>query len=251
MQRRDVVYILKEDIEPNELRYSLRTVAEHFPCRYVWFVCGNPEGFKPDRVLEHEQQGGTKWERVRSSLIKVCQNPKVSDEFFLFNDDFFVLADPPRDFVNYSNGTIGKRIRDITKRHGRRSKYTEELRELKTYLSRCDYDTVSFAVHMPMLFEKDKLLKLLTSRNCSPMIRSLYGNVYEIPFVYHKDVKIYDTVSVPGNDWDYVSTSEVSFDFGKVGEWIREMFPNPCKYETQTAKEYNKELYTEDGDDVY
>lgn len=249
--KNDIVYILREDIDPKELRFSLRSVAKYFPCRKVWFVCGHPEGFKPDAYLEHEQKGGTKWERVRSSLLEVCRCEDITENFYLFNDDFFVLAQPPKEFINYSNGTIGKRIADISKRYGRMSKYTEELDTLKKYLIRHESDTVSFAVHMPILINRADMLKVLTMKNSSPMFRSLYGNLCEVPYIYHKDVKIYDMNTIPGEGWDYVSTTEVSFEFGKVGEWIREKFPNPCKYETQTAKEYNKELYTEDGDDVY
>ena len=76
MKKRDIVYILKNDIGTgsDELRYSLRSVAENFPVRYVWFVGGVPEGFKPDKTIKHEQRGGTKWERAKSSLIEACKN---------------------------------------------------------------------------------------------------------------------------------------------------------------------------------
>ena len=45
----DVVYVLKSNIDPEELRYSLRSVEKNFPHRYVWFVGSQPEGFKPDK----------------------------------------------------------------------------------------------------------------------------------------------------------------------------------------------------------
>ena len=255
MEKRDVVYILRNDItgKTDELLYSLRSVAENFPVRFVWFVGGCPEGFYPDKMIKHEQTGGTKWERAKSSLIEACRCKEISDEFYLFNDDFFVLKEPTGDFINFVNGTIGKRVADIViNNRGGTSAYTRGLDDLARRLRRMQKDTLSFAVHMPLLVDKKKMLDLLTGRNAHFSFRSLYGNYYEIPYIYHKDVKIYTMNEEPGEDWDYLSTTEQSFAFGKVGEWIRKRFPNPCKYEQKPkGKNYARELYSEDGDEVY
>lgn len=255
MEKRDVVYILRNDItgKTDELLYSLRSVAENFPVRFVWFVGGCPEGFYPDKMIKHEQTGGTKWERAKSSLIEACRCKEISDEFYLFNDDFYVLKEPTGDFINFVNGTIGKRVADIViNNRGGTSAYTRGLDDLARRLRRMQKDTLSFAVHMPLLVDKKKMLDLLTGRNGHFSFRSLYGNYYEIPYIYHKDVKIYTMNEEPGEDWDYLSTTEQSFAFGKVGEWIRKRFPNPCKYEQKPkGKNYARELYSEDGDEVY
>lgn len=236
MKKRDIVYILKNDIgaDCQELRYSLRSVAENFPVRYVWFVGGCPDGLKPDKKIEHEQKGGNKWERARSSLIEACKNKDITDEFYLFNDDFFVLRQPVGDFVNMTDGTIGRRVSEIIRNNkGGTSSYTRGLEDLQYRLKRKGKDVISFAVHVPMLIDKRDMLELLTGRDAHYSFRSLYGNIYEIPYIYHKDCKIYDMVGLPGDDWDYLSTTERSFEFGKVGAWIRDRFPNPCKYETE------------------
>lgn len=255
MEKRDVVYILRNDITgtTDELLYSLRSVAENFPVRFVWFVGGCPEGFYPDKMIKHEQTGGTKWERAKSSLIEACRCKEISDEFYLFNDDFYVLKEPTGDFINFVNGTIGKRVADIViNNRGGTSAYTRGLDDLARRLRRMQKDTLSFAVHMPLLVDKKKMLDLLTGRNAHFSFRSLYGNYYEIPYIYHKDVKIYTMNEEPGEDWDYLSTTEQSFAFGKVGEWIRKRFPNPCKYEQKPkGKNYARELYSEDGDEIY
>lgn len=226
----DIVYVLKKDIEPEELRYSLRSVDKYFPHRSVWFVGGCPEGLKPDHMLEHEQSGGTKWERVKSSLIEICKQPELSEDFYLFNDDFYILKPQTGEFINMTDGTIERRITEIVTRSGS-SGYTRQLKDLKTHLSYRGYDTISFAVHMPFLVNKTNLLTLLRSRDQHQMFRGLYGNVYKVPYIYHKDCKIYDKENIPGQDWDYLSTTEVSFQFGKVGEWIRETFREPSRFE--------------------
>lgn len=238
---RDIVYILKREIDPGELRYSLRSVAENFPARSVWFVCGCPEGFAPDVYIDHEQTGGTKWERVRSSMIEVCKRPDLSEDFFLFNDDFFVLKEQTGEFVNMTDGTIGRRINEIKHRFGGSSAYTTALKELDNLLKYKGFDTISFAVHVPFLVNKYKMLELLTSRNNNKMFRGLYGNIYKVPYIYHKDVKIYDMQSTPGDDWEYLSTTEQAFAWGAVGEWLRDRFPNPCKYEKDGGANNDKQ----------
>lgn len=247
--KRDVVYILKEGIESEELKYSLRSVDENFPHRKVWFVGGQPTSLMPDGRIRHKQTGMTKWERVRSSLLEIVKNKDISDEFFLFNDDFFVLSEQSENFINFSNGTIEKRCLDIRKRTGKISNYVQRLDRLRIRLMKQGYDSVSFAVHMPMLLDKQKVKETL-DRFSEPMFRSAYGNFHKIPYIYHEDVKIYDNESVPVFD-DYCSTTEDSFKDGKVGVFIRERFKEPSRFETEELTSYPRELYTEEGDEVH
>ena len=109
-QKIDVVYILKADIDPYELRYSLRSVEKNFPFRKVWFVCGQPKGFEPDGRIVHKQTGDTKWEKARSSLLKVCASEEITEDFYLFNDDFFVMKPFKGEFINYTAGTLDRRL---------------------------------------------------------------------------------------------------------------------------------------------
>ncbi len=81
------------------------------------------------------------------------------------------------------------------------------------------------------------------------MFRSLYGNTYEIPYTKHDDVKIYTTDKLPESD-DYLSCTEKTFGEGLVGEYIRNKFTHPCKYEF-IKQAYAHELYTEEGDERY
>ena len=108
----DIIYILKPDIKPEELRYSLRSVEENFPHRKVFFVCGQPKGFEPDGRIRH-QQTGSKWERIRSSMYEVINTEEVTDDFFLFNDDFFVMKPFEGEFVNYVNRTLGEYVQKL------------------------------------------------------------------------------------------------------------------------------------------
>ena len=231
MENLDIVYILKENMDPSELTYSLRSVEQNFPHRKVWFVCGQPKGLVPDGRIVHKQVGATKWERVRSSWMEICRNKDIADDFFLFNDDFFVLQ-PVTEFLNMSDGTIRRRVNELLERRGN-SNYCRNLKESEGLLREAGFNTNSFALHVPFLVNKVKVLETLNTFDL-PMFRNLYGNQHGVPFVYHPDVKIWEIDRVPSDDWDYVSTTEDTFRYGAVGQWIRKKYPTPSRFERGT-----------------
>ena len=240
MAKYDIVYILKNDISSDEIRYSLRSVCENFPFKRIIFIGGCPEGIKPDVYIPHEQTGSTKWQRARSSLLKILKDENISDKFFLFNDDFYVLKKQKENFINFANGTIENRIREIERKTKKTSSYSEMLRALQRNLLSQKKDTVNFALHLPMLIDRKEALKILTENGKEPMFRSFYANFADIPYIRHKDVKIYDLDSLPIFD-DYLSTSDESFKNGAVGVWIRDRFPEPCKYEILEEQKDDKQ----------
>ena len=110
----DICYILKPDIEPDELRYSLRSVEANFPHNKVWFVCGQPKGFEPDGKIEHTQTGNSKWAQIKSSMWEIVKNPDITENFFLFNDDFFIMKPiNTSKFINFVDGTLERRIDEL------------------------------------------------------------------------------------------------------------------------------------------
>lgn len=225
---RDIVYILRDELDTDELRYSLRSIEQNFPHRMVWFVGGCPKGYKPDRVLRHIQTGANKWERIRSSMYKVIKQDELTDEFYLFNDDFFVMKPFEGEFVNYVDRTLNDRINEF-KAENNMNRYAQTLVDARNELANMGYSTMNFEVHMPMLFKKDQVFKAVTK--CpSPQMRSIYGNVTGCPYQQHKDVKIHQANGVPP-DMDFISTSDKSFLYGEVGEYIRKVFDKKCRYE--------------------
>lgn len=246
----DIVYILKNDISSEEIRYSLRSVEENFPHRKVFFFGGRPPMINPDVMVPIHQFGMNKWEKVRNSLIKVCQNDEVTDDFFLFNDDFYILKPvDTENFINFSDGDLEGRARDIIHRYGKGSQYSTQLLQTATFLKAHGKPSKSFVLHLPMLINKQKALEVLTMKGMPPMFRSLYANMAEVPYETRKDVKIYTNDLTPGEDWDYLSTTDESFRDGEVGKWIRARFPNSSRFEKINAPVHD--LYTEEGDDTY
>ena len=249
----DIVYILKDGIDPAELTQSLRSIDKNFPHRKVWFVGAQPEGLTPDLRLPHKQSGSNKWERVCSSYLKICNNPTISENFFLFNDDFFVLKRIDRDdeFINFVDGTLENKVRKLTSNLNGSSTYSKKLADLSIYLKMKNLDTMNFALHLPFLYNKSLIKKTLNEFPNTPMFRSAYGNLNDVPYKSHKDIKIYDRITIPSENWDYVSTTEETFARGKVGEYIRNLFPEPSRFEAGYYNNKVKELQTEEGEERY
>lgn len=225
----DLIYILKADIETEELKYSLRSVEQNFPINRVWFVGGQPEGLEPDIRLKHDQVGNSKWEMIRSSMWKAVSDERLSEDFFLFNDDFFVMEPVDTDsFRNFVDGTLERRIDELHSESGM-NPYTRTLFKLEQELKTMHEPTMNFDVHLPMLLNKEQVRSTLYKCS-SPQMRSAIGNINRLPFVIHPDVKVYDLESVPVNE-TYLSTNDDTFRKGNVGKYIRETFTTKSRFE--------------------
>ena len=230
MRKYDIVYILKANARNDELRYSLRSVVKNMEYRKIWFYCGKPEDITPDCYVAHKQIGGSKWERVRSSLIEVCKNDDITKQFWLFNDDFYVTQ-PMESAKNYHRGLLKDHILDIERRHGGASTgYTRQLRNCMTQLQDAGLTTLDYAIHIPMLVDRQKALETLMMFPRCPMFRSLYGNYAQIGGDYITDCKTVDPNKVIDKDAPFFSTSNRSFA-GEVQRQLADMFPDACKYE--------------------
>lgn len=232
MNKYDVVYILKEYAQPDELRYSLRSICENLEFNRVWFYCGKPKGITPDVYVSTKQTGATKWERVRSSLIDICKNDEITPFFWLFNDDFYILK--PFDRTEpYHVGELRDHIKRVESRHGGRiSAYTRRLRECERQLKEAGLTTLDYAIHVPLLVDRSKMLETLEAFPSCPMFRSLYGNYAAIGGTQRTDVKISEATTVPNAALDLLSSSDVAFH-GEVGRFLAERFPEVCKYEAK------------------
>ncbi len=229
--KHDVVYILKNNYSSEELRYSLRSVVENFPYRKIWFYGGKPDGIEPDEYVEYIQVGKTKWEKVNNTLRLICQNDEITEDFWLFNDDFFIMQ-KVTDLEPMYAGTLESRVKSIqSKRNGRPSQYSIQLKGAARILKAEGYDTLNYALHVPMLINREKALQTLEKFNNCPMFRSLYGNHHSIGGCQVRDVKINDLDKEPTGFEVLLSTKDSSFNDGAVGRYIREQFAHKCKYE--------------------
>lgn len=222
----DIVYFVKDTKSNEELRYSLRSL-KNFPHRKVWFYGGCPDGLKPDHHISVVQDQPTKWQNILKMYKLVCENDDITEDFWLFNDDFFVMKKVKKG-PNWFNGDLYKRVVTLEDTHNSFTPYSQQLRFTLQELESMGCDTLNYALHVPMLMNRKKVLEL-TKIVDGPMIRCLYGNYFNIGGQEHSDVKI-DSSDKLYKDGEYLSTNDKSFE-GAVGKQIAEFFPEKCKYE--------------------
>lgn len=226
----DIVYFVKASSQNEELRYSLRSVEQNFPHRNVWFIGGCPEGLHPDRQLEVSQNEKTKWENTSKSFKAACENNDISDNFVLFNDDFFVMK--PVEFLPYySDGIIESRIQQLRRHHMHDTLYSSRLMSTVNLLKNAGLPTVSYAVHFPMVINKHEMLQTFEAFPDGLMWRSIYGNHHHKPAIKVFDCKINDIRKQPDSNWTFLSTQDLTFRSGCVGSYIRKIFTEPSKFE--------------------
>ena len=223
---KDIVYFVKDTKINEELRYSLRTL-KNFPHGKVWFYGGCPKDLIPDVHIRIVQDQPTKWANIFKMFKLACNNPDISKDFWLFNDDFFIMK-PVKDGPNYYEGDLYKRVVTLEDKHNGITPYSQQLRYTLQELEGMGCDTKNYAVHTPMLINKEKGKELCNIIN-GPMIRCVYGNYFKIGGVNHRDCKI-DSINKLHVDGDYLSTNDKSFG-GRVGEQIKTLFNEKCKYE--------------------
>lgn len=227
----DIVYLLKESKTNEELKHSLRSVEKNFPHAKVWFFGGCPAYLEPDEYVRVKQTRDTKWQNTTDMIRRVCEHPGVSADWWLFNDDFFIMkpADTKKPIYH---GDLYRRIVEVENRSGMQSTaYSVQLRRATIELEDRGLGVINYAVHMPMLINKKKALETLEEFPSSPMFRSLYGNHHKVGGVDMPDCK----VGLLGQQFDeeaaFLSTSDTTWIKARVGEFIRETFTEKCKYE--------------------
>lgn len=223
----DIVYFIKDGIHNEEFRYSLRSVCKNMPYARVWVFGGCPKNIVPDVRIRVEQEGKTKWDRVHSMFKLACENKELSDNFILFNDDFFVMK-PVEKIEPIHRGLLEDHVKVLGK-----GPYATMLSGIDKELKNRGETSYSYELHTPFVFNKKKLLKLLNDNPNLRCTRTMYGNLYKIGGERASDVKIFS--SKPAFDYkdtDFLSTDDsVIKPNNDAWRYIMKQFVMPCKYE--------------------
>lgn len=234
----DIVYFCKDSPKNEELRYSLRSVEKNFPHEKIWIYGGKPDYIIPDKYVPMVQCQVTKWANVKMLLLSACENDNITEDFYLFNDDFFVMHPVEQVLPPFYDGTLAERIIEIENRSNyTATSYTRQLRQLLSLLISLNCGRLNYAVHMPMLINRKKALDVLNEFPETPMFRALYGNYYNLGGEERKDTKYFTFKKEPDKEVQFISTTDICFNVGLAGEYIRESFPEPCKYEKEAHNE--------------
>ncbi len=228
----DIVYFVKEAAMNEELRYSLRSVAKNFPHRKVWLYGGKPDWCTPDEYVNAKQGDGNKWDKVRRMLRLACINPDITEDFVLFNDDFFVMK-PVSNMPYYYRYSVFEHIVRLEMKYDNKpTPYSMRLKESIAALDPFCEEINSYELHIPMVLNRRKVLEVLGGFPNVHCTRTLYGNYQNVGGEKHVDVKVFDPAADFDHESTFLSTDDGVFEKGKVGEFIREKFPEVCKFET-------------------
>lgn len=227
----DIVYICR-DGDNEELRYSIRSAVKNLPHDKIWVVGGKPDWYTGPYLKIDQTR--TKYQNAKNNLIAICNEKNISDSFILMNDDFYIInrveSVPPM-YAGTLDEKIEKRDHIFSG-----SSYTKLLRQTLGFLSRKKKGTIlDYELHVPMVMEKAKLLKII---KLPGLWRSLYGNMFNIGGVMIRDVKVYSnkdrfypsSYDINNLEYDYLSSNDDTFEV-LSDAILNKMFPEKTNYE--------------------
>jgi hypothetical protein len=228
----DFVYICR-DGDNEELRYSIRSVLHSFPDAKVWVVGGKPNWYSGYHIPI--EQNHNKYTNALNNLHAICNSDKISNNFILMNDDFFIIK--KIDNIDYFySGLLLDKINKYVKITGS-SLYIKKLILTNNRLIENGINkALDYELHTPMLMEKDKLLTII-KKYPSCLWRSMYGNMFEVGGSQMEDVKIYVNRRhlLRSNEITersvYLSTEDAAFK-GVFDKVLNNLFQNKSIYES-------------------
>ena len=227
----DFVYICR-DGENEELRYSIRSVLNSFPEAKVWLVGGKPEWYSGHCVLV--EQNSNKYANALKNLKSLCEHPKISNNFVLMNDDFFIIK-KINSVDQFYNGLLSDKINRFTQITGSSMYIKKLITTNKKLIDLGIKNPIDYELNTPMPMNKTGLLDVI-EKYPECLWRSMFGNLYNVGGTQMDDVKIYvnkrhlaRSNEITDNSI-YMSTEDTSLKV-MLDKMLRQMLPEPSIYE--------------------
>jgi hypothetical protein len=236
----DIVYLVKEAHNNPELQYSLRSL-QNIPHDNVHFVGFTPRWVRginsiPYRAIPPGPEKHQKWWISWKMLRHACIDPDISDEFILFNDDFFVMQ-PIDEVPMLHRGQISGVV-DPYRKRVKFNKYVAAMIETQEMLRMMEKTTLCYEMHTPMVIDKHKMTTAMEIAEAvmRPGLahinkRSFYANYWEVGGTSAADIKVDSARPNFDQNSVFLSTTEQSFATKPVGAFIRKTFPDSSVYE--------------------
>lgn len=239
----DIVYTVKQSLQNEELRYSLRSL-ENIPHDRV-FIVGYVPHFINKETINYISipQASSKYQNTTNNLKQVCKLETLSDNFILMNDDFYVNKpiQNVEEELNLYRGEIEGVLRFYNAKYPLGTEYSNGMKQTKELLEGLGIEKpLSYELHTPFIFNKEKFLSMFDIPGVKdiPVLhkRSLYGNLF---YDKTKSKKILDVkVLKEPNSFNYpnmklISTSDHSFLHYSIREYLERRFPKKSKYENK------------------
>jgi len=241
MQEIDIMYALGKGSlwADTEIRYSLRSIEKHLTgYRSVWIIGHLPVFLKNVNHIAFKDEHACKETNIYRKILRACQENEISDNFLFFNDDHFLVKDfyaPEFPFFWKSD------LRESSKRMRQGNRYKKAVDNAHRVLRANGFDTKSFDIHTPILYNKKSFIDVMTkydwNQKISFVVKSMYANSLKIEGVREVDCKI--NSQMPSEDIKQVVLSRKVFSMGngaigtKMLNVLNEFYPLVSKYEKE------------------
>ena len=234
MKTIDVVYPIRKGDNNEELRYSLRSLR-NLPHRQVVITGFLPALVRSKGVLflptAQDRKLG-EYRNVALNLQAAIDSKDVSDPFYLFNDDFYVMV-PMEKVRHHNRGPLSELLTFYRAKH-HIGTYFRGMEETYQALRSLGYlEPLAFNLHIPILIRKGPMRKALALAHTlkAPHIRTIYGAMAGI-----KGTKAMDPKRRPGwkqegwEQWPLLSSTDELKASGVLA-LLRDTFPGASPYE--------------------
>ena len=222
----------------NELKYCLRAVEKHLKNYGEIFIIGELPPWLTNVYHINAKDGDDVIFKERNIYNKInvaigCH--MVTDNFLFMNDDHILLSDfdAPM-FPTY----IKEDLMTYVDRNRENHEYRTTLVNTITFLRPQGYAEDNYDTHCPIIYNKEKFKKLSKvnwDAHFGYGIKSLYGNINNIPSVFHHDIKCGSI----GQEKDWLQKrikgalfmSLTHFVNADMRQILEEMLPDKSKYE--------------------
>ena len=209
-----VVYSYRKSLT-RELELSIESLKNLKEWNGEIFIIGNQPDLEGDYTHLPVKYAWGKESRVRSN-DEICAYLTAADfldEFIVMADDIYLLQGWSLEYHN--RGTLDDHI----KQRRRMDSYTRQLERTKRYLTRNSNPALSYELHIPFLMKAEQLIPAaeIARVNSPVFIRSIIGNMYDIPSTFASDTK-----NIPITDQTVIySSHDKTFSYEKVKEHLK------------------------------
>lgn len=238
----DVLYLMANIGNGAELKYSLRTLV-NLPHERVFISGGCPACIDKSKVVHiPTKQEGTKYENSSNNLKAACRDPRLSEDFILMNDDFFItqpITDPVQE-LSLNRGKLDDVFQFYFNKFAGSSGWAKGMRDTGNWLKKRGIsEPLCYELHIPMIMNKRKVLDMFALNGVEnlPIFhkRSAYGNIYHIGGEKIKDVKVTSSsIFKPEKVGKFLSCDDVSFP--EVKTFLDLKYSAKSEYEIQERK---------------
>lgn len=229
------VYIVGGNRDHEELRYSLRSLAANVPdVTQVWVVGTVPPWLKGVRALPLDP-APEKFANHRRSLAAFASTKGAPREFYLFNEDHYIVE---RVEGRLPMRHMGPARRWLSDNWRERNTWFRAVRNTTEWL--CERlgveDVPIYEAHTPLLMSRDLVRDALaeypTDRSVAiSMLYAIAGVGGEGELGGNAKVKAGEGLFAKlEQSWPYLSGNQESFN-DEVGAYLRDLFPEPCRWE--------------------